>query len=278
MKPGTRGGGVAVAVGFAVAVLAMLGACAQPPSGAEPWARDPAWPRAELLLLGEQHDAPEHQRIERRVVEHLAAQRRLAALALEMAERGRSTQGLPRDADEAAVRTALGWDEAGWPWTAYGPVAMAAVRAGVPVFGANLPRASMREAMRDGGLDARLDPALIEKLRTDVRDGHCGLLPESQLPGMARIQIARDLAMAETLRELAVPGRVVMLVAGQNHADASRGVPRHLRDAPGSITVRLAAGGQPGERDAGFDETWPTPAVAPVDHCAGLADRLAPAR
>lgn len=264
------------------ALAAGLTGCAQTPRAALPFDTDPAWPLAELLLLGEQHDAPEHQRLAARVVEHLAAEGRLAALALEMAERGRSTRGLPPGAGEAAVRDALAWDERGWPWPAYGPIVMTAVRAGVPVLGANLPRAATRDTMRDASVDALVGAALRQQLQDDVRDGHCGLLPESQLAPMTRVQIARDRAMAETLLGLLQPGRTVLLVAGSAHVDASRGVPQQLRRlAPSGVAlrgVRLAAGAAPGARSPGFDETWPTPAVPPVDRCAGLAGKLGPAR
>jgi hypothetical protein len=82
----------------------------------------------------------------------------------------------------------------------------------------------------------------------------------------------------------------VLLVAGANHADATRGVPRHLpagatgpngSKGPGLRTVRtvrMAAGAAPGDRSPGFDETWPTPATPPKDHCAGLAEKFGPAR
>ena len=66
-------------------------------------------------------------------------------LLVEMAEEGRDTSGLDAAASESQVRAALNWDETAWPWSAHGPVVMAAVRAGVPVAGANLPRARMRE-------------------------------------------------------------------------------------------------------------------------------------
>ncbi len=242
------------------------------------------WPQADLLLLGEQHDARAHQQLSARVTAELARQGRLAALALEMAERGRETAALARDADEAAVRAALAWHEAGWPWAAYGPIAMAAVRAGVPVHGANLPRAAMREAMADAALDAAVPAPVYRRLQADVRDGHCGLLPEERLPGMTRIQIARDRAMAEALRSLAMAdrrrdpaqsGRVVLLVTGANHADATRGVPLHLIGS-GLVLhgVRLAAGAAIGERTAGFDETWPTPPLPAQDHCAELRRQL----
>jgi uncharacterized iron-regulated protein len=252
-------------------------ACTAP----RPYETDPTWPPTQLLLLGEQHDAAEHQRLSAQVVTRLAAQRRLAALTLEMAERGRSTVGLAPDAGEPQVREALAWDERGWPWAAYGPIAMAAVRAGVPVYGANLPRTLMREAMRDETIDARVAPPVRERLAADVKEGHCGLLPDSQLPGMTRIQIARDAAMAETALAQVQPGRVVVLVAGQNHVDALRGVPQQLQRAVPPVTVRtvrLAAGALRAEQSEGFDETWPTPALRPVDHCAGLAEKLGPAR
>lgn len=41
-----------------------------------------------MVLLGEQHDAPEHQALARLSVEALAAAQRLSALVLEMADEG----------------------------------------------------------------------------------------------------------------------------------------------------------------------------------------------
>lgn len=275
--------------GAVIALMALLALALGGTAGAGPADRTAtgpagkaAGPDVDLLLLGEEHDVPEHHALEAQTVERLAGTGRLAALALEMAERGRSTADLPRDADAARVRAALAWNERGWPWAHYGPAVMAAQRHGVPVVGANLPRAEQAQAMRDASLDDALDAAVRERLREDVREGHCGLLPEAQLPGMVRVQIARDRAMAATLVALAAPGRVVLLIAGAGHVDATRGVPLHLqRLAPalGVRTVRLAAGAAAGEATPGFDETWPTPAPpGRGDPCEGLARRLTPAR
>lgn len=249
--------------------------------GAGPQVLPSGWPAAEVLLVGEQHDAAEHQRRTAQVVEQLAAQDRLAAVVLEMAEQGRSTAPLPRNADEAQMRAALAWDERGWPWASYRPIVVAAVRAGVPVIGANLPRSSLREVMRDERLDAAVSDALRERLLADVRDGHCGLLPASQLSGMTRVQIGRDRAMASALAALAQPGRVTMLVAGANHVDKTRGVPQHLRAlAPGLSlhALGLAAGTPEAAAAAGFDEIWVTPALERRDPCEGLAEQFAPPR
>ncbi|AVT04283.1 ChaN family lipoprotein, partial [Paracidovorax avenae] len=173
-----------------LALLALVAACASPappspPAGDAPWQ---ALLPTEILLLGEQHDAPDHQRLEREAVASLAGRGQLAALVMEMAEAGHGTAGLPRDATESAVRAALAWNDAAWPWTHYGPVVMEAVRAGVPVLGGNLPRARMRGAMQDAAWDARVPAPVLRRQVEAMEAGHCGLLPASQLPGMARIQ------------------------------------------------------------------------------------------
>ena len=264
--------------------LALLGAagCATPaPLGADGQARLATLLPADALLLGEQHDAPAHQQLQRQAVQWLAARGELVALALEMAEQGRSTAGLPRDASEADVQHALAWRDAGWPWKTYRLVVMAAVRAGVPVLGANLPAARQREAMRDAALDARLPPAALAEQQQRVRDGHCGLLPESQIGPMTRVQIARDIAMADTVRAARQPGRTVLLVAGNGHVHRALGVPLHL---PPDLTTKVLSA-QSGQAQAaidsevtdtlpahtsGADLLWPTPPVPPRDYCAEL--------
>ena len=167
----------------------LISACVTP--GLQPQASWPAGLKAaangvDVLLLGELHDEPDHQRWHRDAIERLADRRRLAAIALEMSERGATTTGLPPESSQAAVREALRWDERAWPWAAYGPAVMAAVRAGVPVLGANLPRVEVHQAMADASLDGRLPPPELERQRQAVRDGHCGLLPASQVAPMTR--------------------------------------------------------------------------------------------
>lgn len=205
------------------------------PAAPDTAARMAALLPADAILLGEQHDAPTHQETHRRVIEALGARGALAAVAIEMAEQGGSTAGLPRDAAEAGVKAALQWSDAGWPWHAYAPAVMAAVRAGVPVIGANLPRSQMRAAMADAALDASVPDDVLQAQRAAVREGHCGLLPDSQIAPMARVQIARDRAMAQAIARAAVPGQTVVLLAGAGHVDGALGVPRHL---PSALRVR----------------------------------------
>ena len=50
--------------------------------------------------------------------------------------------------------------------------------------------------MADASLDAALPPPVRVLLAQEVRDGHCGMLPEAQMSGMVRVRIARDRSMA----------------------------------------------------------------------------------
>jgi uncharacterized iron-regulated protein len=229
-----------------------------------------------FLIFGEQHDQPDHQRQVAEAVRAAASEGRLAAVVLEMADQGHDTAALPRHADEAAARRALAW--AGWPWNTYSAVVMAAVRAGVPVVGGNLPRPAMRAAMADATLDPLLAAPERDKLLQAVRDGHCGLLPPSQEPGMLRIQIARDRAMAQTLEArlaLAAPGSQVLLLAGAMHASRDRGVPLHLmqagRHTAGDMRVVLFGDLAP---DLSADERRPAAFTPQPDPCIGLEAKL----
>ncbi|MEO6016650.1 MAG: ChaN family lipoprotein [Polaromonas sp.] len=230
---------------------------------------------ADVLLVGEQHDAAAHHLIEQQIIARLAARGLLAALAMEMADTGLSTATLRPSATEQQVRNALKWDEKGWPWSTYGPAVMTAVRAGVAVLGANLPRAQMQGSMADSKLDAQLPGPVLKAQQQAVRLGHCSLLPENQITPMTRIQIARDITMANTLTQALLPGKVVVLLTGSGHADLQLGVPRHLPSEVKAKAIRLRAGEATGTEQAGaFDAVWTTPALAPTDHCAVLQKQL----
>ena len=225
---------------------------------------------SDALLLGEQHDAPDHQRIEREVVQVLAVRHGLAALALEMAEQGRSTAALPRTASEDDVRAALQWNNKNWPWATYGPAVMLAVGAGVPVLGANLTRAQMRAAMDDPQLELQLKGPALKAQQQLIRFGHCELLPEAQITPMTRIQIARDIAMAQTVTRAAVPGKTVLLLAGAGHVDRSLGVPQHLPAGfkGTSIGMQAESALSTAEAISKFDAVWPARPAPEKDYCA----------
>jgi uncharacterized iron-regulated protein len=255
--------------------LALLAGCAASPPAADSSTarRMAALLPADAVLIGEQHDAPEHHVIEREAVEALVARGRLAALTLEMAEEGNGTGHLPADATEEQVRTALSWNDKGWPWAVIGPAVMAAVRAGVPVLGANLPQERMKDAMADVSLDAQLGDSARQAQQKAVREGHCNLLPESQIGPMTRIQIARDRAMAQAVVKARQPGKTVLLIAGAGHVLRPLGVPQHLPSDLKVAAVHLLAAPVAAATQGptpNYDSTWATPPLPPQDYCARL--------
>lgn len=264
---------------WTITAMLALGGCAAPASNT-PYPDALQISRllpADAILLGEQHDAPDHQRIHRFVVETLARQQTLAAVALEMAPQGQSTEKLGPQADEEMVRAALQWSNKTWSWDTYGPVVMAAVRAGVPVFGANLPAARLRETMADAGFDLLLPAPVLEIQQQRIRVGHCNLLPEPQVAPMTRIQIARDITMAQTVRQVARPGKTVLLLAGGSHVDRSLGIPQHLPPEFNAKAVLLhgASVADADKNAAEFDQFWATRPAPPTDHCADFKARQA---
>ena len=228
-----------------------------------------------VLLLGEQHDAAEHQQIHSQVIALLAQRGLLAAVALEMADAGVTTARLHPSSTEQQAKNALKWNDKSWPWAAYGPAVMTAVRAGVLVVGANLPRDAMRPKMADSTLDGQLPGPALKAQQQLIRAGHCDLLPESQITPMTRIQIARDMTMAETLEEVALPGKVVVLLAGSAHVDRLLGVPQHLPATLKVKAVRLRAGEAAATDKAdAFDAVWATPALPEKDYCAAFSKQM----
>ena len=228
----------------------------------------------DVLLLGEQHDAREHHLIEQQVISLLAGRGLLAALTLEMADVGATTAKLKPSASAEQARRALQWDEKSWPWASYEPAVMTAVRAGVPVLGANLPRSQVAGSMDDRQLDARLAGPALKAQQQAIRIGHCQLLPESQISPMTRVQIARDITMADTLRQVAFPGKVAVLLAGNGHVDRTLGVAQHLS---GDLTARAVSlrAGAGADLPQAFDAVWITPALPGRDHCTELKAQLA---
>jgi uncharacterized iron-regulated protein len=213
---------------FAVVPLLLAGCAALSPI--------PETAGIDAVLIGEQHDADAHARIQERWVSTLAQRGQLGALALEMAERGTSTAGLSRSATDEQVRDALQWNKGtGWPWERYRPAIMAAVRAGVPVVGGNLSREQLRQAMKDATLDVLLPGPALKAQQQAIRRGHCDMLPETQVQPMTRVQIARDISMAQTISSSAAPGKTVVLLAGSGHVLPDVGVPQHL---PAKLVAR----------------------------------------
>lgn len=232
--------------------------------------------RPDVLALGEQHDAPDHHRQHLAAVTALAELGELGGVVLEMADAGHHTRALPAHATAPQVQQALAWRDSAWPWAHYGPAVMAAVAAGVPVYGGNLPRQRNAQVMKEPDWDTRVPPAVLTHQSQAVREGHCNLLPAAQIGPMTRIQLARDVQLAQTVQTALVHGKTVLLLTGSQHAHRQWGVPPHLAPGVRVKAVRMATDGLRPDDATGFDAVWTTPPLPPKDHCAEL--RGGPAR
>ena len=202
----------------------------------------PADTTPQVLLLGEVHD---NQAGHAARVDLLRARIESGwrpAIALEQFDTGQQAalDAAMRDcADADCVVAKVAPAKSGWTWAYYTPVIALAMEYKLPLRAANLSRADASKIVRGGFADAlpaeliaryRLDalPAsLLAPQETEVRDSHCGALPEAMVSPMAKAQVARDVVMAETMRMHAATG--VVLIAGNGHVRKDIGVPFWLR-------------------------------------------------
>jgi uncharacterized iron-regulated protein len=251
---------------------------------------------ARYRLLGEIHDDPEHHVLRARLLSDIARRGVRPAVVMEQFdldhdEALRAAQHRGVDAEQVATAGAL--DRKGWQWPLHEPIVAAAIAAGMPLRAGNLSRRVLMSDSDDvlakrPALAARLRAARwtdvqAQSLRADIVQSHCGLLPGPLVPQLVLAQRMRDAAMAQALVRDAT-GDGAILIAGNEHARADRGVPIYLH-APGlpdasarSVGVGFIEAGEAEERAAdfpaslvtqypGFDYLWFTPPVPRDDPC-----------
>lgn len=232
---------------------------------------------APRVLVGEQHDNPDHHALQLWLLQALTAHRAQGSLLLEMLN---PDQQVRVDRARAAINAghppadlpaALAWQQ-GWDWALYGPLVSYALAQPYPLLAANLDRAEInriyaqRPVLPPGQAKA---PAVQAALQAQIAESHCGLLPAEQLPAMLAVQQQRDRRMAERLRAAPTPA---LLLAGSFHARRDLGVPLHLADLQaeqGSRVLLLVEVGQPVAAGSA-DFVWFTAAQPEQDYCAAM--------
>jgi len=236
---------------------------------------------APRVIIGEQHDNPDHHALELWLARALAERRPSGSVLLEMLNPDQ--QGAVTAVQSSAAKGetptdligALRW-HSGWDWSQYGPLVTWLVKQPAPLLAANLDRSEIRHIYRSkpelqgpASTAAPVRQALLQ----DIRDSHCGLLPDSQLPAMLAVQQQRDRRLAERFKASPEPS---LLIAGGFHARRDLGVPLHLQDLgadQGLKVVMLAEVGRVvGPAEADF--VWFTPAQPPTDYCAQMRGKL----
>jgi uncharacterized iron-regulated protein len=233
--------------------------------------------KAPRVLVGERHDNPDQHALQLWLLRALATQREQGSLLLEMLnpdQQARVERQRAAIADGQPPQDLLGelaW-QPGWAWSLYGPLVQHALRQPYPLLAANLNRGEIMRIYSQvptlEGKGATAEP-VREALLAQIRQSHCNLLPESQLPAMLAVQQQRDRRMAEAVLAAPEPS---LLLAGAFHVRRDLGVPLHLADlgaADGTQVLLLAEVGEPVAAHAA-DYLWYTPAQPAQDHCAKL--------
>ncbi|MCP1651999.1 ChaN family lipoprotein [Pseudomonas nitroreducens] len=236
---------------------------------------------APRVLVGEQHDNPDHHALELWLVRALAERRASGSVLLEMIN---PNQQEAVAAAQAAARnghmptdliSALQW-QPGWSWSQYGPLLTWLIKQPAPLLAANLDRSEIMDIYRHkpelpGA--ASTASTVREALLEDIRASHCGLLPESQLPAMLAVQQQRDRRMAERFKAAAQPA---VMIAGGFHARRDLGVPLHLQDLSAAQGLQVVMLAEVGKRVAPeqADYAWYTPAQPPTDYCAQMRGKM----
>jgi uncharacterized iron-regulated protein len=229
------------------------------------------------VLVGEQHDNPDHHALQLWLLRLLTTQRAQGSLLMEMLN---PDQQARVDAAQAATRAgqppadafkALAW-QANWDWSVYGALVTYALRQPYPLLAANLDRAQIMQIYKQRPLltgQASTTQQVQATLLDDIRQSHCGLLPEAQMPAMLAVQQQRDRRMAERLMAAPTPA---LLLAGAFHVRKDLGVPLHLKDlsaGEGNAVLILAEAGKTVTAESA-DYVWYTAAQPEQDHCAQL--------
>jgi uncharacterized iron-regulated protein len=260
--------------------------------------------KARFVLLGEQHDNPDHHLLQASLVRALAGNGRRPALAFEML--GVEQQPLVDEAlarepgNPDAIAQAVDWAKSGWPdWALYRPIFAAGLEHGLPIVAANFPRAEGKALAMQGlsvlspevvtrlGLDTPLPEDVARAMRAELFESHCGHMPQEFMEPMMHVQRARDAQMAERLLASDKGGGAV-LITGSGHARTDRGVPARLAVLSPGAKVRsvafleVSAGKHEpqgyvdrfGTGRLPFDYIWFTPAAQREDLCEKLRKRM----
>jgi uncharacterized iron-regulated protein len=239
-------------------------------------------PAPRILLLGEVHDNPAgHAARVALLRKELQAGWR-PAIAMEQFDTDQQAAldaAMAECADAACVVERVAPAKTGWTWANYQPVIQLALDNKLPLLAANLSRADAATIVKTRDFAAVLPADLIARYRLDtlpadvlaaqeaeVRDSHCGMLPEALVTPMAKAQIARDVVMADILRTHAAHG--VVLIAGNGHVRRDIAVPYWLR----RLGLRAKAVGflEPGTNRHAFDAIRRIPQAPRQDPCAGF--------
>jgi uncharacterized iron-regulated protein len=237
--------------------------------------------QADVVILGELHDNPDHHQIRGELIAALARPGlKIVAEHLTLGQPVDFGRGLLPGLESA------GFLPKAWAWPIHEPLFRAIQKTGLPLAGANLDSQQTSQVFKTKGeslpgeLQAILKAAPLSKsqeeaLHAELMQSHCQAMPASMLPGMTWAQRGRDAAMASAAME-STPS---ILVAGNGHAWRDIGVPQIIgRNKPELIVISVlfqersvpdSASGSAAD-PLRADYVWLTAPISRPDPCLAL--------
>ena len=249
--------------------------------------------RYQIVFLGEQHDNPQHHRIQAEFIQTLARQSRLAAVFMEhlLPDQGQTLADTP----SSSWQTNLAWEKSGWPsYEIFQPIFSALAENQVQVIGVGLPRSSVRLLYKGNdpgylsnadkeqlGLNSPLPKSADKALQKSIITAHCGYLDESSAQPMISMQRYKDAFMASqyfsTTSSPKKSQKIVLYLVGSGHARNDFGAPYYLRHKDENLKILsllLQEEGTEKSSTAPFDYAIPTGAFEREDPCSKFKDSL----
>jgi uncharacterized iron-regulated protein len=251
---------------------------------------------ANVLLLGEIHDNPQHHELQQKLLNARIASGARPALMMEQLNAesqpalDQALAGGKRDEVLSSVTKLIKFTD----WKFYRPFLVIAVDNKLPVIAANISNQQLQPVIWNGfaAYDAGdLKRLAVEQVWSESREkylvrnmggAHCGQLKDELRAGLSRSQRLRDALMADSA--MSSIGRGIVGIVGSSHARRDIGLPLYFaaraplarifsigfvevhprKTDPGTYEVDSATG------EAPFDVIWFTPRVDRPDPCAEL--------
>lgn len=210
-----------------------------------------------VLLLGEIHDNAEHHKFRAKFIEPPVVVMEQFNLDQQAAldEASKNTSSLPPHDRRKTFLSLLKWDTSPWAQYDYDDLWGAILtRGNISVRAGDPPPHYIKRSSKYGaaalttldlerlGLSYVMEDNVLQSLREDIKEAHCGMLPETILGNMAFAQRYRDATLADqTLKAVDRYGSSLVL-AGNDHVRRDRGIPWYFRKripSLASVTVIL---------------------------------------
>ncbi len=266
---------------------------------------------ARFILLGELHDNPDHHWLQGAIINAMGQTKQKPAVVMEMIrvdQMRRVEAYLAQEKPKAEhFGIAVHWEANGWPdWQIYLPVGQAIVKNKLEIYPGMASRMLSSHLIKQDifalpesqqeifKINHPLEAGLRKALTDEVRDAHCGKLPEQVIEPMSDVQRFRDAFMADVMitavNEDQTNERKAILIAGAGHTRNDRGAPwflklrmKEIRGNNKPLTIQFVEANPKAETvkdlapltpegDIAADYVWVTPAKSRGNYCDSIPD------